>query len=327
MRNKNKIIILSDVIKYKKNLPKEAIDTFIQVKEVEKALNELGYTTEKVHFSRNLAKLGKILKNKEFKLIFNLVENENNSIYTSLFLEQLNIKFTGANSSLIYFTTNKILIKKLITSFNYEELKSPQYITKDCKEKVKFKNKKFIIKPVSYHASSYITEKNVIEVKDTHELIKKINYFENEYKINFFAEEYIDGREFNVAILNNEILPIQEIIFNNYSPDKPKIVCYNAKWKEDSFEYQNTLRKYDFDANDKELIKKLEKATHDCISLFNINSYTRLDFRAHEDNIFLIDINPNPCLSPDAGFFSACQKKGLTYKDMIKKIIEEVKER
>jgi D-alanine-D-alanine ligase len=62
-------------------------------------------------------------------------------------------------------------------------------------------------------------------------------------------EQYIDGREFNISLLetvsgNIKVLPVAEMLFHDWPEGKPKIVGYQAKWNRESFEYKNTLRQF-----------------------------------------------------------------------------------
>ena len=58
----------------------------------------------------------------------------------------------------------------------------------------------------------------------------------------YFAEEFIEGREFNLSVLGEppQVLPPAEIDFSTFPAGKPRIVGHVAKWDEASFEYHNT---------------------------------------------------------------------------------------
>ena len=145
----------------------------------------------------------------------------------------------------------------------------------------------------------------------------------------FFAEAYIEGREFNIALLANEyepqILPPAEISFDCFPSGKARIVDYSAKWVEDSFEYNNTNRKFDFHPGDNKLLSLLSDISLKCWKLFNLNGYARVDFRVDKKGIPLVlEINTNPCLSPESGFVAAAGESGLKFDSIIKRIIEDL---
>jgi len=140
----------------------------------------------------------------------------------------------------------------------------------------------------------------------------------------YFVEEYIDGREFNISLIGGTVLPPAEMCFFNYSPNKPKILGYKSKWEESSFEYKNTERNFNFEEKDFSLLKELKSITKRCWHLFNLKGYARVDFRVGIDNIpRVIEINANPCIAPDSGFVAACHQAGLTNAEIIKRIIED----
>ncbi len=319
---KKKVVILSDIITLKKNLNEDLKDTYNQVVNINDALLKLGYDTVKLKFDLNLKKLNQKIKKINPLFIFNLVESEDKIIIPPAFLESIQMPFTGSSAAAIIISTNKILMKNMIINYKNDFLKTPVYINNESNNVNFKKEKRFIIKPIEHHSSINITESSIINSKNSQDVKAKLQDFKKKYKMNFFAEEYIDGKEFNIAVLNKNILPVQEIEFKNYPDDKPKIVCYKAKWDEESFEYKNTPRKYDFIPGDKKILDKLKKSSLFCMELFNLDSYARIDYRVDKDgDPYIIDINANPCLSLDSGFFAACQKNSLSFEKMISQII------
>jgi D-alanine-D-alanine ligase len=141
-----------------------------------------------------------------------------------------------------------------------------------------------------------------------------------------FAEAYVDGREFNLSILASdagpEILPPAEMKFVNYPPGKWRVVGYRAKWDENSHEYRNTVRSFRFSPDDEPLLEELREIARKCWTLFGLRGYGRVDFRVDRLNRpSVLEINTNPCLSLDAGFFAAVTQAGLSYKEMVRRII------
>jgi D-alanine-D-alanine ligase len=143
-----------------------------------------------------------------------------------------------------------------------------------------------------------------------------------------FAEEFIEGREFNLSLLAGDsgpiVLPPAEICFEGFDSEKPRIVDYQAKWAEDSFEYKNTPRSFDFKAGDSSLLAELEKLARYCWEVFSLRGYARVDFRVDSNNQpWILEINANPCLSPDAGFAAALSRAGLSFTDAVQAIVAD----
>lgn len=321
------IILINKVYKDSKNDEKDVI---IQAENVKKSLEKLGYKVNIIDFSDDLEIIKKIKKMK-IDIVFNLVEDFDKNaglLYIApAILEHHGIKYTGCSSESIFLTTNKVYTKEVLKS---NGIKTPDWIT--LKKLTMFNHGKYyIIKPCSEDASVDITDDSIKKIKNIEEAVEIIYNKEKKFNKTYFAEEYINGREFNISIIEEKksakVLPPAEIIFQNYTNDKFKIVNYNAKWEEESFEYQNTMRSFDFEKQDKKLIDDLKKIAKNCWNIFNLKGYARVDMRVDEKgNIYVIEINANPCISPDSGFCAACERDGISYTDMVSMIVKAVKQ-
>ena len=144
----------------------------------------------------------------------------------------------------------------------------------------------------------------------------------------WFAEEYIDGREFNIAVLASprgpETLPPAEIDFSAFPAGKRRVVGYRAKWAEDSFEYGNTPRRFDFPPADDRLLEELQHLARQCWRLFTLRGYVRVDFRVDSQRRpWILEINTNPCLSPDAGFAAAIERGQIGFDRAVQRILDD----
>src|SRR5437763_1259742 len=76
----------------------------------------------------------------------------------------------------------------------------------------------------------------------------RADWCRNTYGGRWFAEAYIEGREFNVSVLEENgaprVLPIPEMCFHNWREGRPRVVGYAAKWEEESSESLNTVRHF-----------------------------------------------------------------------------------
>ncbi len=322
-----RVVVLYPEIKEKNQ--KDLLDTLEQVRLVEKALKKLNYEVYLLECSLNLLEISKSLIQIKPEFCFNLVDNiDNNGKMISvipMLLETHNIPYTSPDSRTMFITTEKILCKQILISNN---LNTPYFIyNSKIYGKISFPQK-FIIKPVNDDGSLNIDEENIFIFNSLQETQNIIEQFNNKYNKEFFAETYIDGREFNVSLLcykdKCEIFPIAEIVFNNYPENKSKIVSYNAKWEEDSFEYKNTIRSFEFSENDYFLLKKIKDISFKCYDIFNLRGYARIDIRAEKDQVYILEININPSLSVDAGYFASAKKAGFSFEELIKKIIETI---
>jgi D-alanine-D-alanine ligase len=142
-----------------------------------------------------------------------------------------------------------------------------------------------------------------------------------------FAERFIDGREFNLSLLGEgthvRVLPPAEILFQGFDQEMPKIVGYRAKWMPESREYTSTVRSFDFSGKDRALLTRLSDLSLGCWHSFGLRGYARVDFRVNDQGqAFILEVNANPCISPDAGFAAALDRAGLSYAQAVKIILE-----
>jgi D-alanine-D-alanine ligase len=203
-------------------------------------------------------------------------------------------------------------------------LPTPEWIGSSSTGQLK-PSARYIAKPVWEDASVGISDESVLN-GDPASVRAFLN---NQTNMPYFFEEFIDGREFNISILGGrngpEVLPMAEIIFDQYPEGKPKIVGYEAKWDECSFEYHHSNRSFGVEDTDPELASKLKEICLKSWKIFNLKGYARIDFRVDQtDRPWILEINVNPCLSPDAGFFAASQKAGYLFKHVVERICEEV---
>jgi len=181
-----------------------------------------------------------------------------------------------------------------------------------------------IVKPVWEHGSLGLDETSVMRCADAPRVIAARTL---RFKTEHFAEAFIEGREFHLALLERvlgvEVLPIAEILFGRLAVHAPKIYSYDAKWCPDSAAYNSTLRRFGLEQDEPKLAKTLQQFALAIWTLFGFNGYARVDFRVDPSGAaFIIDINPNPYLSPDAEDAAAAAEAGLTYQDLISSIVE-----
>lgn len=318
--NKKAIILFNKLSKNAKADEKDVLD---QVELVSNALTALNYEPIAVPLSLNLKKGVKKIKEVNPDLIFNLVESINNKgrllHFSPALLDTLGIPYTGSHTDAIYITTNKVLAKKMLLSAGLPTSKwfRPTSFVPE-------KSKKYILKPIWEEGSLDLDESSVFDWNNK-KMIDSLRQLNSE---SYYIEEFIDGREFNISILASkngpQVLHPAEIQFIDYPNNKPKVVGYTAKWNEESFEYQHTQRTFSFEAKDGELLNSLKDICIKTWETLNLRGYVRVDFRIdNNNNPYILEVNANPCISPDSGFIAACEQEGIGTTAMVKRIVED----
>ncbi len=303
-------------------LPDE-LDILDQVEWIERNLVKMGYDTYRKGITNNfMSEITELLDEKP-AFAFNLVESVNNKgellYFIPALLNMYGIPYTGNPLEALFITTSKTLTVKMLRNAG---IPVPDSFSPVEHNRL-IEGKKYIIKPVWEDGSMNITSDSVFTYTRGAEF--PFSHLSNSH---WQIQEYIDGREFNVSLLAGpdgpEVLPPAEMKFIGYG-DKPKIVDFKAKWIKESFEYENTVRYFPGDELDSCLKEKIEAITLRCWEVFGLKGYARVDIRVdNENNPYVIEINANPCISPDGGFVAATVEAGYEFTEVLERIINDL---
>jgi len=303
-----------------------------EMDDIKDALNSLGYKTTTFNVDSDVFRLMGFLRDEKPDLIFNLVECvENESIQemnVAGIYELLKIPYTGANPLTLGIALNKPRVKEILL---YHGILTPKFQVFRAQNKIVLNPDlafPLIVKPSREDASVGIDNKSV--VYNINDLKKRVRYIYQEFDQAALVEEYIEGRELNVAIIGNKkpvALPISEIDFSGLTADMHKIVSYAAKWMHGTVEYTGTngvcpaVLPGSLEAKMKEIALR-------CYRLIGCRDYARVDFRLTRDGIpYVLEVNPNPDISDTAGFARSAKAHGLSFPQIVGKIIESALER
>ena len=309
-------------------------DVLAQAETVTDALRELGHKPVRLTCGLNLSRIQSELRSIGPDMVFNLVESLDGTgrlihLFPSL-LDAMALPYTGACAEAMMLTSNKLLAKAMLDGAG---LPTPVWITprKTCGpglfRRPRENPRRWIIKSVWEHASVGLDAEAIVEASSDQGLDAVLTERRPRLGGDCFAEAFIEGREFNLSLLDGgdgpQVLPPAEIIFEGYAADQARIVDYKAKWEADSYEYHHTPRRFDFDAADEGLLEQLRTLALECWELLGLRGYARVDFRVDQHaRPWILEINANPCLSPDAGFAAAVHQAGMSMTEAIGRIVE-----
>ncbi len=305
----------------------DELDVLEEAVTVSEALAELGHEAIDSHVSLDLAEFSSRLRSLSPDLVFNLVESLGGSgrlaYFAPALLDFLRIPYSGCPAEAIFATGNKLVTKRMLQAAG---IPTAPWLTLPTLEQETRTAGPWIIKSVWEHASIGLNEESV--VSDTRALADRLRRASVSVAGESFAELYIHGREFNVSVLGSpkgpEVLPLAEMVFVNFPYGRPRIVDYRAKWDEESFEYKNTVRSFEFGPDDASLLERLRGLSRQCWTLFQLRGYARVDFRVDEaGQPWVLEVNTNPCISKKAGFLAAAGRAGLSQADVVARIIAD----
>lgn len=161
------------------------------------------------------------------------------------------------------------------------------------------------------------------------QLEERVRYLLDTYGPPVLVEEYIPGREFNVALLELpelQSLPPSEIVFPPERPGYWPILTYDGKWKPGQPEYDETPPRCPADLAPR-LAKRLDELARQAYRLMGCRDYARVDFRVRGAEPYILEVNPNPDISPDAGFVTCLGAIGIQYEQFVVRLVEHARTR
>jgi len=308
--------------------PLDEQDNLAEAEALRCAMEDLGYRAQKLPFTLDMQAVARRIRSANPRCVFNIVESvegRGRLIYLACaLLDHLGVRYTGARTDAMFCTSNKLVGKEIMAASG---VPTARFATlADALAGRASLGMPCIVKSVWEHASVGLDETSIIS--DASMLATEMLRRRGSLGGECFAEEFIDGREFNLAVIGGpngpEILPPGEILFQGFHPEKPRMVSYAAKWVEGSFDYENTPRRFDIPSQDAALIERLKAISHDCWRAFGLTGYARVDFRVdREERPFVLEVNANPCISPDSGFSAMVREGGLEYHEFVQRMIED----
>jgi len=174
------------------------------------------------------------------------------------------------------------------------------------------------VKP-AYEGSSIGINENAL-VKNQDELAKQVAWVWEQTHGHILVEEYIEGREFTIGILGDEVLPIVEIV----SPTG----FYSNEQKED---LESEVYRVCPARLSREKTAEFQALALKAKAVLELEDVCRMDMRMDVNgNPFILEVNPIPLMCPDpeqASLVYAARAAGYSYQDIIRKIIESAVKR
>ncbi|MDR0842311.1 MAG: ATP-grasp domain-containing protein [Acidobacteriota bacterium] len=305
----------------------------LEVGAIEESLREGGYSPRVIAVSAFSENLIRHLKELSPKFVFNLLEEIDGDcameMATAGLLELMQIPFTGSDSFALGLALRKYHAKLALQAAGVPVPRGILCASGESgfpfpgersggRDELQFP---LIVKPVREDASLGVNNDSVCRTPDA--VRRQVRYVHDVYRQEALVEEYIDGREFNVSVIGDpelaepEVLAISEIDFSGMPETEHKIVSYRAKWDEESLAYRGTtpICPARLSRKDEARIREVALQSYRVIGC---RDYGRIDMRMDAaGNPYVLEVNPNPDLSPDAGFARAVRAAGLSYPEII----------
>ena len=294
------------------------------------ALEACDHTVQLVAVDDTVEPLVTSLKSNEPDLVFNLAESfggksalESN---VAALLNLLGLRYTGSSPAGLLLAGDKSLTKKVLS---FHGIRTPEFATLfrgalDWAGDIAFP---LIVKPPQEDASLGISSNSVVH--DLRELFTRIDELQSEFQQPVLVEQFVEGREFYVGVLGNanaQALPVMELDFTGFPAGVPRIASWEAKWGDDgagSGEQFAGTRSIFPDDMKPELTERMQQVAVEAFNALRLRDYARIDLRVTDDDeIFVIEVNPNCYLERESEFARAAAQGGTTYDALIARILE-----
>jgi len=315
------LVLHSDVTP---DAPPEEQDTLITAVAIGDALRAMGHFAQLAPFTLSPERIRAAVEACRAELVFNLVESvlgqDGLAASAPSILAQLGIAFTGSGAASMAIAGDKPLAKRI--------LRAAGLPTPDWSEPPNWgaidEARPYIVKSATEDASIGLDDGAVLSGRSA--IAARARACAQRHGGRWFAEAYVEGREYNVALVAEKdamrTLPIPEMRFEDWPERKPRIVGYDAKWKPGSVEASRTVRAFGLERRSPALAASLADLARRAVALFGLRGYARVDFRVTDDGTpAILEVNPNPCLEPEAGFPAAAAAAGLSYGDVLERVL------
>ncbi|MFO7447012.1 MAG: ATP-grasp domain-containing protein [Ignavibacteriaceae bacterium] len=289
-------------------------------------LEKTGIDAYPLNIKDNIHKLLEDIKKNQPDVIFNFIELYNEDARLEMdvvgLLELTGVSYTGAPPMALANCQSKVLAKRLLKSYG---IQTPDFIvvkelTKKLKHQLRFP---LMVKPAFEDASVGIENSSIVE--NNARLKERIEYVHKIFCQPALVEEFIDGRELNVAIMGDQnpaALPISEIDFTEMPDHLYNIVSYQAKWDPQDEAYHKTIPICPAKLP-RGITTQAKQIAIKAFKIMTCRDYSRIDIRLSKDNeLYVLEVNPNPDLTEGAGFMRSAEAAGYSYTTTLKKIIQ-----
>jgi len=314
-------------------------DVLVQAEAVGAALAELGHSSATVACTLDLGAARDQIAAIRPDVVFNLVESLGGSDWAASaaagLLDTMGMAYTGSPTEALLLTNHKLLAKQRLClaglptpEWEVLEANRAGRVTDPRRGRGPVSGTAYVVKTLWEHASFELDEHSIVRPADVAALREVLRESACRLRRPCYAERYVEGREFNLSVLAGpagpEVLFPAEIDFSAFPPGKPRIVGQRAKWAEASFEYQKTPLSFVFPPGDAPLLERLRRLARETWHLFGLGGYARVDFRVDDTGQpWILEINANPCLSPDAGFAAALAQASIPFSRAVARILED----
>lgn len=281
-------------------------DSEITINKIYDSIKDI-YDVKKIEATRDFKWIKEIIEYNP-DLVFNICEGFNGpareSVYAAI-LEQLNINYSGPDSTNLLMCHNKFLVKNLIKDI---ALVPAGYCIQEIEDLNRIKSIDYpvIVKLNSEGSSMGLSKKSI--VKNFEDLRKQVKWLFNKYNRNILIEEYIDGQDISMIYIEGKgvfgpcIIKCDSLFYD-----------YEMKTiKDKEVDIEPSIKDY----------KELRQTVENIANRLDIKGYAKMDFRVKDERYYLIEVNSQVSFHPTGEFITCAKKDNYNYEKVINSIID-----
>jgi len=296
--------------------------------DVARALMAGGHDLLMIGIGDDVTPLLKKLADFQPKLVFNGCEgfrkNARHEYAIAALLDIYGYRYTGSSPTALLVARNKSLTKKILA---YHGIRVPAFAEfHEGDRLVRPSELRFplIVKPLLEDASIGIAQASVVE--DDASLSQRVEFIHTKYHQAAIVEELVEGREVYVGLIGNddlEVLPLTEMTFGEPETAEHRIATYKAKWDED-YRKKKKIKNVFAKGVSEALTARIGEICSTAFHALWLQDYGRVDVRlAHDNEVYVLEVNPNPFIAAEHELAEAAEKSGLKYNAFIQRIVDE----
>jgi D-alanine-D-alanine ligase len=318
-----RIALLHDDVLARPDAMPDEIGVLEAVEAVDVALTGLGHSTVRIAVGNHPDAWTLKLADAGVELVFNLCEGaagrSEHEFRVAAMVEMLGLPMTGSGSETLALGRRKDRVNAILADAG---MPIPEWaLVRRGAAPREWRTFPAIVKPAAEDASVGITQRSI--ARDARSLEHALA--ESAQHAPLLVQEFLPGHELNVGIIGNEVLPVAQIDYRSLPDGAWPLVSYRAKWETGSDEDLGTQPRCPADLPEKMLARAAELALT-AWRLIEGRGYGRVDLRCDaKDNLFVLEVNPNPDLAPSAGLSRMALVHGWVYNEMIERIVLEAR--
>jgi D-alanine-D-alanine ligase len=290
------------------------------------ALRKLGHEVQAIGVHDELTPIRGAVEGWQPHVVFNLLEEFQGQVLYDhnvvAYLELLRASYTGCNPRGLVLARDKALSKAIAS---YHRVRAPRFVVIRRGRKARRPRRlefPLIVKSLTEESSLGISRASV--VRDDERLAERVRFIHERIGTDAIVEEFIAGRELYVGLLGNErlvALPPQELLMNRSRPSEDFIATERVKHDiRYQAEHGVTIERPELPP---ELEKRLLRQSKRVCRALHLDGYARIDWRLRDDGeLFFLEANPNPEVARNQEFSEAAKEAGLSYEELIARIVQ-----